>query len=89
LDEQRELETLRARVAVLERENAEMARRTNAAVAEAQERVYWLDRWHVDLNALMRRRGASELRAALRAVRRVARALKKARAGTSRARRRP
>ena len=43
----------------------------NAAVAEWQERAYWLDRWHLDLNALMRRPGASELRAALRAVRAV------------------
>ena len=78
-DERGELEALRARVAELERENAEMARRTNAAVAAAQERAYWLDRWHIDLNALMRRRGASELRAALRGARRVARALNSAR----------
>ena len=40
----RELEA-RARRAV--------AARANAAVAAAQERVYWLDRWHLDLNALM------------------------------------
>ena len=30
-------------------------RATNAVVAEWQERAYWLDRWHLDLNALMRR----------------------------------
>ena len=30
---------------------------------QAQERTYWLDRWHLDLNALMRRPGAAELRA--------------------------
>ena len=27
------------------------------AVAEAQEQTYWLERWHVDLNALMRTAG--------------------------------
>ena len=67
---------LRARVAQLERELAQQAARTNAIVAEAQERTYWLDRWGVDLNALMRKPGAAEFRAALRAVRAVARALK-------------
>ena len=53
----------------LEAENAELAARANAAVAAAQDRVYWLDRWGVDLNALMRRRGADEFRGALRVVR--------------------
>lgn len=61
------------RLGALESELAEVQARTNAAVAEWQARVYWLDRWHVDLNALMRRPGASEFRAALRAVRSVAR----------------
>ena len=70
---------LRARVAELERQLADQAARTNAAVAAAQARAYWLDRWHVDLNALMRRRGAAELRAALRAGRQVARAGKRLR----------
>ena len=56
----REIERLRARVAELERERAEQAARANAAVAAAQERAYWLDRWHLDLNALMAtRRGAA------------------------------
>ncbi len=54
-----------------------MQARTNRSVAEAQERVYWLDRWHLDLNALMRRRGASEFRAGLRAVRKVMRGLRR------------
>jgi hypothetical protein len=66
-----EVEQLRARVAELEAELAEQSRRTNAMLAEAQERAYWLDRWHLDLNALMRRPGAAELRAAVRAVRSV------------------
>ncbi len=68
-DERTELEALRARVAELERERAEQVARANAATAEAQQRAYWLDRWHVDLNALMERPGASEFRAAVRIVR--------------------
>jgi hypothetical protein len=71
--DQAEIEALRARVAQLEAENVELAARANAAVAAAQDRVYWLDRWGIDLNALMRRRGASEFRAAVRALRSVAR----------------
>jgi hypothetical protein len=75
-DERAELERLRARVAELEGERVEQAARANAAVAAAQERAYWLDRWHVDLNAAMRRPGAGALRAALRAVRAVIRAVR-------------
>ena len=67
---------LRARVAQLERELADQAALANAAVARAQDRSYWLDRWHLDLNQLMRRRGASETRAAVRAIRSVYRLLK-------------
>jgi hypothetical protein len=74
-----ENERLRAHVAALEAELVEVQSRANAAVAEWQERAYWLDRWHLDLNALMRRRGAAELRAALRAVRSVGRAFKRLR----------
>jgi hypothetical protein len=68
---QREVEFLRSRVAALEAELVEVQARANEQVAVWQERAYWLDRWHVDLNALMRRRGASEFRAALRAVRSI------------------
>jgi predicted nucleic acid-binding Zn-ribbon protein len=74
---QAEVELLRARVQELESELVEVQARTNAAVAEWQERAYWLDRWHVDLNALMQRPGASEFRALLRAVRSVGRAYKR------------
>ena len=49
--------------------------RAHEALAAAQDRSYWLDRWNLDLNALMSRRGASELRAGLRALRAVYRAL--------------
>ena len=66
-----ENERLRARVRELEDELVEVQARANAAVAHWQERAYWLDRWHLDLNALMRRRGASEFRALVRALRAV------------------
>jgi hypothetical protein len=73
VDERAELEALRARVRELERERAEQMARANAAVAALQERVYWLDRWHLDLNSLMARPGAAELRAGVRIVRLVIR----------------
>jgi hypothetical protein len=66
-----EVELLRARVAELEAQLAQVELWANRAVAAAQERTYWLDRWHVDLNALMERPGAAEFRAAVRAVRGV------------------
>jgi hypothetical protein len=68
---QAENERLRARVAALEAELVEVQARANAAVAEWQDRAYWLDRLHVDLNALMQRPGANEARIALKAVRAV------------------
>lgn len=64
-----ENERLRARLTALEAELVETQTRADAAVAEAQDRAYWLDRWHLDLNALMRRPGAAEFRASVRAVR--------------------
>jgi predicted nucleic acid-binding Zn-ribbon protein len=64
-----ENERLRARIAALESELAEVQARANAAVAEWQERAYWLDRLHIDLNALMARPGANEVRVTLKAVR--------------------
>ena len=75
-----ELERLRARVAALEGELVEVQARANAAVAAAQERAYWLERWHVDLNALMRKPGAAQFRFLLRVIRwplRTARQLKR------------
>jgi hypothetical protein len=78
IDERAELEALRVRVAELERERAEQVATASAALAAAQERAYWLDRWHLDLNALMARRGASELRAIVRAVRTVIRKVRMA-----------
>jgi chromosome segregation ATPase len=72
-----ELERLRARVSALESELVEVQARANSVVAQAQERAYWLDRWHIDLNAVMRRPGASQFRATLRAVRSIGRAFKR------------
>jgi hypothetical protein len=73
-----EVEQLRARVAALEAELVEVQARADASVAKWQERAYWLERWHLDLNAVMRRPGASQFRAAVRAVRSVVWAAKKA-----------
>jgi SAM-dependent methyltransferase len=73
------LDALRARIDALEREQHERTARANAALAAAQDKSYWLDRWRIDLNALMRRRGASELRAGVRGLRAVYRALYDAR----------
>jgi SAM-dependent methyltransferase len=73
-----ELKALRERVDALERQRVEEAARMNAAVAAAQDRSYWLDRWGIDLNALMRRRGASELRAGFRGLRAVYRPVREA-----------
>jgi hypothetical protein len=81
---QAENELLRSRVAALEEELVGVQARTDAAVAQWQERAYWLDRWHLDLNALMRRPGAAELRAGIRAVRAVIRAFRRAKRGLSR-----
>lgn len=63
------------RLAALEREQEARIAQAHAAAAAAQDRTYWLDRWGVDLNALMQRRGAAEFRAALRAAREVKRQL--------------
>ena len=75
--EQTEIERLRGRIAALESELLEVQARANAAVGEAQEKAYWLERWHVDLNALMRKPGAREFRALLRGVRTVGRQARK------------
>jgi hypothetical protein len=68
-----EIERLRARVRELENELAEVSAWANRAVADAQERTYWLDRWQLDLNGLMRHRAADWVRAAARSMRWVSR----------------
>jgi predicted RNA-binding Zn ribbon-like protein len=80
---QAEVERLRTRVDALESELVDVQARANASVAEWQERAYWLDRWHVDLNALMRKPGAAELRALVRAVREVVRVFRRAKRSLS------
>jgi hypothetical protein len=75
---ERENERLRERIAALEAELVDTQAKANAAVAEWQERAYWLDRWHLDLNALMRRPGATRARNALKAIRSVYRVIVKA-----------
>ncbi len=61
---------LRARVEALEKQLAEQAASANAAVAHAQQRIYWLDRWHIDLDALLRRPVARHLPALIDGLRR-------------------
>lgn len=78
-ESQAELERLRARVAQLEEQLIEVEAWAAQAVAEAQAKTYWLDRWHVDLNALIDRPAAGRLRAAARAVRSVFRAMRRLR----------
>jgi uncharacterized coiled-coil protein SlyX len=77
-DERAELERLRVRIAELDAELAEQARRINALVAATQTRVYWLDRWNLDLNALMAKPGAAEFRWIVRALRQVVRVVRRA-----------
>jgi hypothetical protein len=57
----------------IEREHVEQLARAHAALAAAQDRSYWLDRWGIDLNAQMRKPGARRLRALLRWLRELRR----------------
>jgi hypothetical protein len=57
----------------IEREHVEQLARAHAELAAAQDRAYWLDRWGLDLNALMRKPGARRLRALLRWLRELQR----------------
>jgi hypothetical protein len=57
----------------LEREHVEQLARAHDALAAAQDRSYWLDRWGLDLNAQMRKPGARRLRALLRWLRELQR----------------
>ena len=72
-----ELAALRARVAELEAELHDQAARTAGLVAEAQEKLYWLERWHVDLDKLMAKPGAVPALDALKRVRGVVRSAKR------------
>lgn len=72
-----EIGRLQARIAELEAELTDQGRRTARLVAEAQEQLYWLERWHVDLNRLMAKPGAVPALDALKRVRTVVRAAKR------------
>ena len=78
-----EIAALRARVSELEDELTRRDAATNALVARSQEKLYWLERWQVDLDRLMAKPGAvpaleavRSLRNAIRAVRIAARKLR-------------
>jgi hypothetical protein len=62
---------LRARVDELEAELVEVRAWADGVIAESRARTYWLDRWDLDLNELMRRRSADRIRALARAMRAV------------------
>jgi uncharacterized coiled-coil protein SlyX len=64
-----EVARLRARVAELEAQLADQARATNELVARSQEKLYWLERWHVDLDRLMAKPGAQQLLGVVKGVR--------------------
>jgi hypothetical protein len=72
------------RALALERELAERTERAHAAVVAAEERVYWLDRWHLDLNALMERPAAQRSYEVARQARRAVRLAGKVRRRLSR-----
>jgi hypothetical protein len=72
-----EIERLRARVSQLEAELVRLEAWANETVAAAQAQTYWLERWHLDLNEVMRHRLADHVRGAARAVRSVFRALRR------------
>ncbi|NLT06258.1 MAG: class I SAM-dependent methyltransferase [Solirubrobacterales bacterium] len=57
-----------------EREHVEQLARAHAALAAAQDRSYWLDRWGIDLNELMRKPAGARVRVAMRVARRGKRA---------------
>lgn len=72
-----EVEELRARVAELDAQLAQQTRATNALVARSQEKLYWLERWQVDLDNVMGRRSAQVALASLKKVRGVVRRARK------------
>ena len=78
-DDRPEVERLRDRVAELEALLAEQARMTNVLVARSQEKLYWLERWHVDLDAVMRKPGAQQALQTVKGLRTVVRSAKRIR----------
>lgn len=72
-----EVEALRARVAELEAQLAEQQRATNELVARSQEKLYWYERWGIDLDRVMARRSAQVALESLKRVRGVVWSLKR------------
>jgi septal ring factor EnvC (AmiA/AmiB activator) len=66
-----EIARLRERVAALEAQLVDTEAWANRVVVEAQDKTYWLDRWHIDLNALMKRRVAHRALSLARSARAV------------------
>jgi hypothetical protein len=64
-----EVAALRARVAELEQQLARKDAETARLVATSQEKLYWLECWHIDLDRVMAKPGAIQALDALRAVR--------------------
>jgi len=78
-DNATEVERLRRRVAELEAQLEQQSRATNAIVARSQEKLYWLERWQIDIERVMGRRSAQVALEAVKRVRGVVWALKRAR----------
>ncbi len=72
-----EVEALRARVAELEAQLAEQQRATNELVARSQEKLYWYERWGIDLDRVMARRSAQVALESLKRVRGIVWSLKR------------
>lgn len=69
--ERAELEALRERVAALEAEHAAAIAKVHAALAAAQERMYWMDRANLDLNRILGSPGGQAFWQVARRLRRV------------------
>lgn len=55
-DIERELALTRAALASAEQQLAELRNARSAEMARLERQAYWLERWRIDLDALMRRR---------------------------------
>ncbi|HEX3279173.1 MAG TPA: hypothetical protein VHR40_11690 [Thermoleophilaceae bacterium] len=77
MTENPEVAELRRRLDAAEREQTTRAAEANAAIAAAQDRSYWLDRWRLDLNGVMRTPAGRALNAALELLRSVFRRLRR------------
>jgi uncharacterized protein YcfL len=73
-----EVEDLRRRVAELEAQLEEQSRATNQLVARSQDKLYWYDRWGIDLDRVMQRRSAQLALETLKGVRGLVWAAKRA-----------